>query len=179
MEETIGLRMLAVGLVTMMVTVLLTMLLFYHVLDSQVQRDLKMMAQTAVHLIDEAEEAEIGGLLDTNGARLTLIDTNGSVLYESLPNAQPENHAERPEVIEAKKTGEGFAKRESATSGYDTYYYRTFDRERAGAAYCLGCTKLFLALSGGHSRGNFMLCAGFGAFYRGRSFSDKTHCEAH
>lgn len=123
MEETIGLRMLAVGLVTMTVTVLLTMLLFYHVLDSQVQRDLKMMAQTAVHLIDEAEEAEIGGLLDTNGARLTLIDTNGSVLYESLPNAQPENHAERPEVIEAKKTGEGFAKRESATSGYDTYYY--------------------------------------------------------
>ena len=123
MEETIGLRMLAVGLVTMTVTVLLTMLLFYHVLDSQVKRDLKMMAQTAVHLIDEAEEAEIGGLLDTNGARLTLIDTNGSVLYESLPNAQPENHAERPEVIEAKKTGEGFAKRESATSGYDTYYY--------------------------------------------------------
>ena len=93
MEETIGLRMLAVGLVTMTVTVLLTMLLFYHVLDSQVQRDLKMMAQTAVHLIDEAEEAEIGGLLDTNGARLTLIDTNGSVLYESLPNAQPENQA--------------------------------------------------------------------------------------
>lgn len=123
MEETIGLRMLAVGLVTMTVTVLLTMLLFYHVLDSQVQRDLKMMAQTAVHIIDEAEEAEIGGLFDTNGARLTLIDTNGSVLYESLPNAQPENHAERPEVIEAKKTGEGFAKRESATSGYDTYYY--------------------------------------------------------
>ena len=123
MEETIGLRMLAVGLVTMTVTVLLTMLLFYHVLDSQVQRDLKMMAQTAMHIIDEAEEAEIGDLLDTNGARLTLIDTNGSVLYESLPNAQPENHAERPEVIEAKKTGEGFAKRESATSGYDTYYY--------------------------------------------------------
>lgn len=123
MEETIGLRMLAVGLVTMTVTALLTMLLFYHVLNSQVQRDLKMMAQTAVHIIDEAEEAEIGGLFDTNGARLTLIDTNGSVLYESLPNAQPENHAERPEVIEAKKTGEGFVKRESATSGYDTYYY--------------------------------------------------------
>ena len=123
MEETIGLRMLAVGLATMTVTALLTMLLFYHVLNSQVQRDLKMMAQTAVHIIDEAEEAEIGGLFDTNGARLTLIDTNGSVLYESLPNAQPENHAERPEVIEAKKTGEGFVKRESATSGYDTYYY--------------------------------------------------------
>lgn len=123
MEETIGLRMLAVGLATMVVTVLLAMLLFYHVLDAQVQRDLKMLAQTAVHILDEAEEAEIGNLFDTNGARLTLIDANGSVLYESLPDAQSENHAERPEVIEAKETGEGFAKRESATSGYDTYYY--------------------------------------------------------
>ena len=39
MEETIGVRMLAVGLVTMAVTAIMMVLLFYHVLDTQVRRD--------------------------------------------------------------------------------------------------------------------------------------------
>ena len=52
MEETIGVRMLAVGLVTMAVTAIMMMLLFYHVLDTQVRRDLQMLAQVAVHITD-------------------------------------------------------------------------------------------------------------------------------
>lgn len=123
MEETIGVRMLAVGLVTMAVTAIMMMLLFYHVLDTQVRRDLQMLAQVAVHITDSDNESAIGALFEEKDARLTLIEADGTVLYESLPDAQPENHAQRPEVVEAKEKGEGFAKRESQTSGYDTYYY--------------------------------------------------------
>src|SRR5699024_7495721 len=101
MEETIGVRMLAVGLVTMAVTAIMMMLLFYHVLDTQVRRDLQMLAQVAVHITDSDNESAIGALFEEKDARLTLIEADGTVLYESLPDAQPENHAQRPEVVEA------------------------------------------------------------------------------
>ena len=56
--------------------------------------------------------------------RITLIGTDGEVLYESLLNKdEMDNHNERPEIIEAREKGEGEAVRYSATSGTHTFYY--------------------------------------------------------
>ena len=56
--------------------------------------------------------------------RITLIGTDGEVLYESLLNKdEMDNHYKRPEIIEAREKGEGEAVRYSATSGTHTFYY--------------------------------------------------------
>jgi two-component system phosphate regulon sensor histidine kinase PhoR len=63
--------------------------------------------------------------LPADGAyRVTLIDPGGAVLYDSdgLEGAM-DNHADRPEVIDARRTGAGEAVRASATIGEQTYYY--------------------------------------------------------
>ncbi|HIV24988.1 MAG TPA: PAS domain S-box protein [Candidatus Scatomonas pullistercoris] len=64
---------------------------------------------------------EIAGFSDS---RITLIDTDGTVLFESEEAAdQMENHAERKEFQEALDTGEGSDSRSSATFSEQTYYY--------------------------------------------------------
>lgn len=56
--------------------------------------------------------------------RLTFIDVDGTVLYDSNKEAsEMENHEGRPEVIDALQNETGEDSRESATLGSFTYYY--------------------------------------------------------
>ncbi len=56
--------------------------------------------------------------------RITLIDEDGNVLYESTQEgADMENHLDRPEVQEALKSGKGTDIRDSDTLGESMYYY--------------------------------------------------------
>jgi two-component system phosphate regulon sensor histidine kinase PhoR len=56
-------------------------------------------------------------------SRITVIARDGSVLGDSAEiSTQMENHASRPEVIEALRTGSGTAIRYSTTVGYDMLY---------------------------------------------------------
>ena len=57
-------------------------------------------------------------------SRITLIDSDGNVLFESEePADELENHSERPEVIEALQEGVGYDGRLSQTFSKQTYYY--------------------------------------------------------
>ena len=56
--------------------------------------------------------------------RITLIDTDGSVIYDTVGDTYDlENHKDREEVKEAFETGEGESYRYSATLTEKTYYY--------------------------------------------------------
>ena len=56
-------------------------------------------------------------------SRVTLIDTDGTVLFDSVEDAKMMgNHSGRPEVIEAEKTGESNISRYSETLRSKTYY---------------------------------------------------------
>ncbi|MBQ3528040.1 MAG: PAS domain-containing protein [Clostridia bacterium] len=56
--------------------------------------------------------------------RITLIDTDGSVIYDTVDDTYDlENHKDREEVKEAFETGEGESYRYSATLTEKTYYY--------------------------------------------------------
>jgi len=76
---------------------------------------------TVKELDDEADR--IGELI---GARVTFIDNQGRVVgdssepLEAIPSM--ENHAQRPEVIEARERGLGRARRYSATLKFDMLY---------------------------------------------------------
>ena len=55
--------------------------------------------------------------------RLTIVDPQGSVLYDSAGTNAEENHKDRPEVREAFKKGSGESIRMSGTVGKELYYY--------------------------------------------------------
>ncbi len=56
--------------------------------------------------------------------RITLIDRNGSVIFDNKADAaKMENHAGREEVKEALKDGTGYAVRQSETLGISSCYY--------------------------------------------------------
>jgi two-component system phosphate regulon sensor histidine kinase PhoR len=60
------------------------------------------------------------------GSRITVIAVDGRVLGDSAePSLNMENHAGRPEVVDAMKQGSGSSVRFSTTVGYDMLY-RTF-----------------------------------------------------
>ncbi len=65
-------------------------------------------------------------LMDYNAdnLRITLIDSNGTVLFESDTDAKKMgNHLDRPEIISAIENGSGSAHRLSSTLGVEDYYY--------------------------------------------------------
>lgn len=61
---------------------------------------------------------------DFEGTRVTYIAADGTVLYDSVADAaEMENHADRPEFKDAVAGGEGTAERDSATTGYRSFYH--------------------------------------------------------
>ena len=56
--------------------------------------------------------------------RITLVDTDGTVLYDNQHNAATmENHLNRAEIAQALQTGSGWATRDSETIGLTSVYY--------------------------------------------------------
>ena len=61
----------------------------------------------------------------TENIRITIVDPQGTVLYDSevADPGKMENHLYRPEIQKALRLGRGANIRESATTGYEYYYY--------------------------------------------------------
>src|SRR5262249_32343651 len=70
--------------------------------------------QVLAHLKDLGEATRL---------RLTVIRSDGTVLADSEAALPLTNHADRPEIVEASSSGEGFGLRRSATTGHDTRYF--------------------------------------------------------
>lgn len=116
-----------IAALAIVVTALSAMLVYYNILKEQVFGDLKAYA----HVIELLNIDDLAAGIEKDpynpiddDLRITLIGADGEVLYESLLNKdEMDNHNERPEIIEARKKGEGEAVRYSATSGTHTFYY--------------------------------------------------------
>lgn len=127
MKKKINIRFIMIAALAIVVTALSAMLVYYNILKEQVFGDLKAYAHVIelLNIDDLAVEIEKDPYnpIDDD-LRITLIGTDGEVLYESLLNKdEMDNHNERPEIIEAREKGEGEAIRYSATSGTHTFYY--------------------------------------------------------
>ena len=127
MKKKINIRFIMIAALAIVVTTLSAMLVYYNILKEQVFGDLKAYAHVIelLNIDDLAVEIEKDPYnpIDDD-LRITLIGTDGEVLYESLLNKdEMDNHNERPEIIEAREKGEGEAVRYSATSGTHTFYY--------------------------------------------------------
>lgn len=66
----------------------------------------------------------LDGLNRSIGGRITVIEKDGKVIYDSIADADKlDNHRDRQEFIEALKGGSGYAARNSETLHEITYYY--------------------------------------------------------
>lgn len=70
--------------------------------------------------VSETDKADRIG----DSVRITLISAAGQVLYDSnASTGGMDNHAERPEVRDVLKNGEGYSIRQSSTMRKNTFYY--------------------------------------------------------
>ena len=124
MARRIRRAIVLVGVICVTLTALGTAVLFQRAFGNQLDRDLERTAAA----IAEGYRVQGGGALDGyldagDSLRLTLIDPDGNVLYDSTGATDMENHLDRPEVRQALDSGRGADTRHSRTLGYETHYY--------------------------------------------------------
>jgi two-component system phosphate regulon sensor histidine kinase PhoR len=112
---------------TITLVLLASIVLFTYVLynnfTSNVEADLKQDAYLISVSMDD-DGTYLKSLEFTDDTRVTWIDEDGTVLYDSEADASTmENHSSRPEVREAFLDGEGEAVRTSTTISKKTIYY--------------------------------------------------------
>lgn len=121
-------RLCVIGLVSVILTAVSATLAFWFIFSQQAQDDLKMSGTLLASAYDQsaAPSGEELSEIASEDYRITLISPDGTVLYESDPQASEDrmdNHKDRPEIKQALETGDGSSARESDTVGRVTYYY--------------------------------------------------------
>ena len=112
----------AVAFVVLLASIgIATSFLYDYFNDSQVKRlkaELSLVADTVNEVGTEYFEN-----FNSTVFRFTVVDTDGTVLYDTQVNAsEMENHADREEIAEAFKTGTGSSARNSSTLTEKTFY---------------------------------------------------------
>jgi two-component system phosphate regulon sensor histidine kinase PhoR len=124
-------------LFSLLTSLLLSVLLIggmYMYFNSQLQAQLREEADALVSRLKDQEDpiAWLQSGFFVN--RVTLIRADGLVVFDNQADvSQMENHADRPEVVDALGTGTGSSSRSSATIGEISVYYA----EKLNDAYVL------------------------------------------
>lgn len=128
MKRKINAQFLIITLLAILTTVSLSIFVFYELFQREVMSDLKTYTQ----LIVKSDAWQLitnptgNGKLDgsVNQLRITLIDLDGSVIYDNDAEVGTmDNHSHRPEISDAFAYGEGQSVRQSATMGKNAFYY--------------------------------------------------------
>src|SRR5699024_5062249 len=97
---------------------------FHHIYREQVVDDMQTYARVINGMVSSAEELEALYTNTQSDLRVTAVNTDGAVVYDSKAGDMPmDNHADRPEIVEAEQNGEGYSIRHSDTLRRDMYYY--------------------------------------------------------
>lgn len=124
MKRKISIQMMGIATLAIISTAIFVMLVFYELFEKQVLSDLKVNARIlcSENFEDEATLKLYNARQD--GLRITLINPQGTVLYDSsCSNEEMDNHSQRPEFKDAIKKGEGSIVRESDTIQKSSFYY--------------------------------------------------------
>jgi two-component system phosphate regulon sensor histidine kinase PhoR len=111
----------AAVLVSMMMAAFVLYSGVYSAMREKVKNEAAYVA-AAVNLSGEAYFSSVRGVSDQS--RITLVEADGTVLYDSFkPAAELENHLSRPEISGALQNGQAESERLSSTLGEITFYY--------------------------------------------------------
>lgn len=124
MKKKINFQLMAIATVAIFATMLLISAVFYELYQNQIMEDLKTYAKLleSSAVMDDIQEGDYAS--GEAHVRLTVIGEDGTVYYDNeADNLAMDNHSNRPEVLDAMRTGEGMAVRRSETMGRSTFYY--------------------------------------------------------
>ena len=123
MKKKINKMMILIATVTILLTMVLITVVYYDLFRRQVLEDLKSYG-SLLKSCSSVEEIKENGVPVESDLRLTLIGSDGQVLYDNeADSVAMGNHASRPEIQEAMRDGEGEAVRNSETLSQSTFYY--------------------------------------------------------
>ena len=123
-RKRINVQFMAIAAAAIVITAVASMLLFYTTLKKQVFDDLRAYANIISRMGTFEQANGIYAYSETEDLRITLVDAQGVVIYDS--QAEPtemNNHKERPEIKAAMESGEGTAVRTSDTISAHIFYY--------------------------------------------------------
>ncbi len=119
-------RVLVFTLVVLAVFGVVATCIYYVTYENDAETALKENAAAAAERLNASGADDATKILDEQFdgiTRYTLIDKDGTVLYDSAADvSKMGNHADRPEIQQALKTGEATTARYSETLGTDTVY---------------------------------------------------------
>lgn len=124
MKKKINLQFMFISAVGILLTFCLSTVIFYELFKSEVVDELKTYADVIKETLsyDQILQGEYDP--DVDDLRITMIKKDGKVFYDSFADAKKmENHANRQEVRQALKHGNGKAIRTSDTLDKNTFYY--------------------------------------------------------
>ena len=125
-------------LVIFFITLFFTTILGYFILKNIETNNHKMMLKNLIEEFSVFEKTSqknlpvfIKNIKEKTGVRVTIIDRNGKVLFESDTDAKKmENHLNRPEIKEALKKSYGSSVRFSTTLNKDLLYVAKYQENR-------------------------------------------------
>lgn len=126
MKKKISKRLMGTAALAILATVLLTAAVCYNLLKNQVFEDLRVYAKIVSCFSSPMEEklADFNEDLRSDHIRITLVEKDGRVIYDTEANAdEMENHENRPEIREAMEKGTGKQVRKSDTLDKNIYYH--------------------------------------------------------
>lgn len=124
MKKRLNIKFMTIAAIAIVVTACCSILLFFDILVNQIYDDLKANAHVISMMNPEKLSSEIDYDLEDDGLRITLIEVDGTVRYDSREDEKVmENHKERPEIQQAFLNGEGRKMRKSTTSVKHMFYY--------------------------------------------------------
>jgi two-component system phosphate regulon sensor histidine kinase PhoR len=127
MKKKIFRNLFGIAAVTAILVTAASVLLLYDFFYGRVKQEMRVMgASIAVGLAGVSDRTAYLKSLEgtTGGIRLTLIGSDGTVLYDSSADAsEMENHSDRQEFIDAVRLGKGETTRLSRTLDEQTHYY--------------------------------------------------------
>lgn len=125
MKKKINAHFLIIAALAILLTLVLSITIFYDLLKKEVVENLKTYANVMVDtgILEGVGNHELDITTDDN-LRVTVINADGSVFYDNNADVGVmDNHSERPEVVKAFEKGEGESVRHSSTMDKNTYYY--------------------------------------------------------
>lgn len=124
MKKKINLQFMFISAVGILLTFCLSTVIFYELFKSEVVDELKTYADVIkeTQAYEQIPQGNYNPSVDD--LRITMIKKDGKVFYDSFADVKKmENHANRQEVRQALKHGNGKAIRTSDTMDKSTFYY--------------------------------------------------------
>lgn len=135
-------------LLVLIATIALIMGILFHIFEQQIQNELENEAEFLAQAAEKEGEDFFAGF-DSQNHRITLIDEDGTVLFDSETDAETlDNHAGRDEVKEAMEKGKGMSIRYSKTLTEKTVNYAVRLEDNSVLRVCAKQYTVFTILMG-------------------------------